>query len=583
MRNLVDGIFYRVTGGKSMEFYAEKNRSIPVRSCAGAKRVRRVHGPACFWRALVLPLFAAVFLAGCGSKNVDVADPFVASQNVLRSPVFLPDDDGKPLTAAEKAAFMSTGDFDRNLTTEELTDVLRHFKNLVHINRRTVEVTVSRANLHIDNIHKVLRENNIPSELAYLPFVESNFNSLALSPSGALGMWQFMPRTGRYYGLSQDSWIDERRNPLEATRSAANYLAKLNRDFNDWHLAVSAYNAGEGKIGRGLSATGAKTFFELRRRDASIADPKDKMSEENQQYLPRFLAVCKIMRNLKKLGFQPMQPVKVDLCEVEVKPGTDLLALSRAVGMDWEKFMRYNSGYLRYLSPPERTSSAYVPVHMQGAAVAFLSTSPGLPKDYANWRPYRVQAGDSAYSIARRQGITLASLQSANPKLGMIKPGQVLMVPPAGSKMQAAPTMLAAASAEPESGTSRKNTRQESAKAPAKELAKGSAKTSVVIAALEKSEKTVAKKSESKASTPVAVKTSTPTPAKAAPAVKASAPDKAAAPVAVAQSRSYTVQQGDTVWNIARKLQVKPHALLAMNNLDISVKLKPGVTLVVAR
>lgn len=540
-----------------MEFYAEKKRMVPVKPCAGAKRTRHGQGPACFWRAVALPLVAVALLSGCGSKNVDVADPFVASQNVPRSPVFLPDDDGKPLSAVEKAAFMSTGDFDRNLSSDELADVLRHFKNLVHVNRRTVEVTVSRANLHLDHMHRVLRENNLPLELAYLPFVESNFNSLALSPSGALGMWQFMPRTGRYYGLSQDSWVDERRDPLAATRSAVKYLGKLNRDFNDWHLAVSAYNAGEGKIGRGLDASGASSFFELRRRDDAIADPKDKMSEENQQYLPKFLAVCKIMRNLDKLGFQPLQPVKVDLREVEVKPGTDLLALSRSVGMDWEKFMQYNSGYLRYLSPPDRTSRAYVPAHLEGTAVAFLRTAPGLPKDYANWKPYRVQPGDSAYAIARKQGITLASLETANPKLGMLRPGQVVMVPPAGagSKMKAAPaTMMAAVSVEPESRASKKNASREAVKAP------------VVLTALKKSEAAVSKKTEP-VSRPDAVKNSTP--AKAA--------------TSVAQNASYTVQQGDTVWKIARKLQIKPHTLLSLNNLDISVKLKPGETLVVSR
>lgn len=531
-----------------MEFFAEKKRMFPVNPCASAKPAQ---GRACFWRVFALPVFAFAFLAGCGSKSMEVSDPFVASQNVPRSSVFLPDDDGKALTAAEKAAFFSTGDFDRNLTTEELTDVLRHFKNLVHINRRTVEVTVSRANLHIDYMHRVLRENNIPLELAYLPFVESNFNSLALSPSGALGMWQFMPRTGRYYGLSQDSWIDERRNPLEATRSAAKYLVKLNRDFNDWHLAVSAYNAGEGKIGRGLTATGAKTFFELRRRDGSIADPKDRMTEENQQYLPKFLAVCKIMRNLDKLGFQSLQPVRMDLREVEVKPGTDLLALSKAVGMEWENFMHYNSGYLRYLSPPERSSRAYVPAHLEGTAVAYLRSARGLPKDYAAWKPYRVQPGDSASSIARKRGITLAALERANPRLGTFSPRQVLMVPPTGAKMKDTPSPTTVVT---------------SSKKYAKAISKETVKAEKV------------KKSVPKAMTQVAVKTSTP--GKAAPAAKASAPSPKAAST---RSTAYTVQQGDTVWNVARKLQIKPYDLLTLNNLDISVKLKPGETLVVSQ
>lgn len=465
-------------------------------------------------QVLLLVVMLAI-LSGCGAKTVDVQDPFMATANVPRGAVYLPDDDGRPLTSAERTAFASTGDFDRRLTVDEQADVLRHFKNLVHENRRTVQVTVKRANTYIPLVRNVLRENGLPAELAYLPFVESNYNSLALSRSGALGMWQFMPRTGRYYGLSQDGWVDERRDPVAASQSAARYLSRLYNEFSDWHLAVSAYNAGEGKIGRGLEAAGAKTFFELRQRDIYIQDPKMKMTEENKQYLPKFLAVCKIMRNLELLGFEPLRPSTDAMREVAVKPGTDLLAFSRAMGLDWDTFMVYNAGYLRYLSPPDRSTRAYVPAEMQGKALAWLESAPRAGKEYARCTPYTVSPNETLSGIARKKGVTVAALSRVNPNVGALKPGQVLLVPPAPQ---------------------------------AKREAKATA---------------VAKATGNKASSSVA-------------ASKSTAGRGQASKAGQKGGVTYQVQQGDTLWAIARKFNMPPHDLLAFNNMTVSTRLQPG-------
>lgn len=469
-------------------------------------------------------------------------DPFTASRNVPTAPVYLPDDDGKPLTAAEKKAFLSTGDFDRNLTTEDMEDVLRHFKNLVHSNRRTVEVTVSRANPHITYVRQVLRENGIPTELAYLPFVESNFNSLAQSSSGAVGMWQFMPRTGRYYGLEQDSWRDERRNPLAATRSAATYLKKLNKDFDNWHLAVSAYNAGEGKIGRALAATGTTSFFELRKRNAMIPETKDQLAEETKQYLPKFLAVCKIMRNLELLGFTPMNPANTELREVTVPAGSDLLALARSLNLSWDTFMIYNAGYLRYLSPPNASSVAYIPAALESRAIAFLRAAPAPGKDYAQWRPYRVEAGDTLTKITRQHGVSLAAVEKANPYLGVLRPGHVILLPPPKAVAQANKGKVVQA----EKGKTAPAVRASSQKTPSV-----NSKIAPVRATASTERGTQARQNRATSN--------------------------------VGKSTTYMVQQGDTVWAIARKFQIPPHDLLAFNNMDMSVRLKPGDVVMVKK
>ena len=127
--------------------------------------------------------------------------------------------------------------------------------------------------------------------------------------------------------------------------------------FNDWHLAVTAYNAGEGKIQRGLAATGAKTFFELRRKNEQIYSVRDRLSDENKQYLPKFLAVCKIVRNLDKLGFSCATfASSSQIAEVRAKPGTDLMLFSKSIGMSWEEFSAHNPAYQRYVSHPSRST-----------------------------------------------------------------------------------------------------------------------------------------------------------------------------------------------------------------------------------
>ena len=261
-----------------------------------------------------LLLCVLVALTGCSSKNITSKGPFVlqepskgypsvpSSSGQKTGTVYLPSDDGRPLTKAEQEAFLSEGEIDRNLPQEELGDVLLHFKYLVHKDRYTVEKNLERAQLYMPFIYETLRSRGLPRELAYVAFIESGYNPMATSSSGAAGMWQFISSTGKHYGMEQDWWMDERRDPYQSTRAAADYLDKLYKMFNDWHLAVTAYNAGEGKIQRGLAATGAKTFFELRRKNEQIYSVRDRLSDENKQYLPKFLAVCKFVADCGSQG-----------------------------------------------------------------------------------------------------------------------------------------------------------------------------------------------------------------------------------------------------------------------------------------
>lgn len=392
-----------------------------------------------------IALFVSLALTGCATQQ-EVAQPRLGSDVfvVIDAPdetvvEYTPIDDGKPLPKAELDAFNSVGVLDANLSVEEKQKVEIFFKSYVHNYRNTVERFLVRSEMYMPFVEQVFRERGLPVELSCLAFVESGFNPNAVSRAGACGMWQFMPFTGKKYGLSQDRWLDERRDPYKATHAAADYLTKLHEFFDgDWHLAIAAYNAGEGKIGRALAGTDSKTFFEICDKNGML-DNKARLKEETQQYLPRFLAFVKIMRNLDTLGFQRPSPDKAPkLASVSIPAGVDLRRFAKEIKVDWEQFKGLNPAYLRSISPPHSKTTARVPEARAKEALAFLER-----KDiaiYAGWRDYQVKRGESLGQIAQRTGATTALLRQANGRNNnSLRIGEYLMVP--GSARAARSTM----------------------------------------------------------------------------------------------------------------------------------------------
>jgi len=526
--------------------------------------------------SLVLCLALVVCLAGCGGKqiSVDEADTLNASlaSSQTRPTIYLPADDGKPLTEAEKRALVSVGDFDRNVSGEDMRDVLLHFKHYVHQGRRTVEKNVERGEVYLPHIRQVLRRKNLPLELAYLPFIESGYDIRARSRTGALGMWQFVKGTGKYYGMKRDWWSDERHCPYQSTDAATEYLGKLNTRFKDWHLAITSYNAGEGRVSRAAEAAGTKNFFELRRRNHLVPE-KDKLTDENQQYLPRFLAVCKIMRNLDSLGFRQPDPRRaLQAAEVSVKPGTDLMAFSKALGMNWSDFSDLNPAFLRYISPPDRGMSVYVPAGLEARARKFASKAGGG----SGWSTYTVQKGDTFKRISSRTGVPVQELRRVNRVGEPLKAGAKLRIPRSVGKA------TASSGSSSLSGTKTAS----SAKAPAS--GSYSVKAGDTVYGLSRSWGVTPQAIRSannlkndtlsigqrlsvpgKAATKAAVATASKT---------SSSTVKAAGASAKVKTRTYTVKAGDTIWGIARKFNMPPGDLLKINNMDRNATIKPGDT-----
>jgi membrane-bound lytic murein transglycosylase D len=484
------------------------------------------------------------------------------------SGIYLPPDDGQPLSPQEIEALTSVGDFDTQVTGQDLSDVILHFKYYVHKSRRTVTENVQRAALYLPHIRGVLARNNLSPELAWLPFIESGYKTQARSRTGALGLWQFIGSTGAAYGLTQNWWLDERRDPYESTQAAAEYLTKLYGMFKDWGLAITAYNAGEGRVSRALAATGTDNFFALRRRNESVPE-KDRLSDENKQYLPRFLAVCKIMRNLGRLGFAEPDPAGArQFIPVAVKSATDLLGLARALRMNWEDFSSYNPAYSRHVSPPGRSSTIYLPPDRAAVAEELLLrpkaiTGPG-------WRHYTVKQGDTLSRVATQSGMPARELRRGNQISEPLQAGKVLRIPGRTGTAVASASKRAAPSA--------------GAGSPAAVRRQASATGGGVHTV--RAGDTVYALSRAWAVTPAAVlKANNLSDNRLSigqrliiPGADAQKSDSARSASAALPDR-YRVRAGDTLWGIARTFSLSTTELMRINNLTKTSRIKPGDTL----
>lgn len=375
-----------------------------------------------------LPFFGLavlVIVAGCARQKVESPELLAASARQEQKSV----DFGSltSLTAAEKKAYADTAKLDRNLTPAMESQVRYHFVKYSRERRSTMENFLRNSIPYLNYTKSVFRSRGLPEDLAYLAYLESGYNPLAVSTSNAVGMWQFISSTGRAYGLRQDWWTDERRDPYRSTEAAAQYLSRLYEIFHDWHLAVASYNGGEGKIGRAKEACGADKLHEIIQKNDSL-DYKLQLREETRLYVPRFLAISKVMRNAEVLGLKPAvpdseHPVLVPVATLSARPATDLVELCRRLGMTWKEFLAYNPHFLRSISPAGRTSAVYVPRNKEALARRLLAGN----LSGAGWTYYTVRRKDTLAKVSSKTGVPASVIRQLNP--GTLKSGKRLRLP----------------------------------------------------------------------------------------------------------------------------------------------------------
>lgn len=284
-----------------------------------------------------------------------------------------------------------------------------------------------RSGRYLDLIEGIFEEEGLPKELAYMALVESAFKVNAHSPARAHGIWQFIPSTGRLYGLRSDGWVDERSDFEKSTRAAARYLEYLHVLFGDWHLAMAAYNAGEGKVLRSIRRSGRTDFW-------SLAQTRHLM-RETRNYVPAILAAMIIGQDPERFGIPNERDRPISFDRVELESAVDLEVAGGILGVSAEEMKDLNPELRTRWTPPGQANYRLrVPTGTASLLVARLAEL--TPAERMNARVHVVSARESQTSVAKKYGIPVAILRTAN-SLGpkqRLSPGSTLLIPPRGLK-----------------------------------------------------------------------------------------------------------------------------------------------------
>jgi len=271
-----------------------------------------------------------------------------------------------------------------------------------------------------------LERQEMPRDLVYLSMIESGYASHARSYASAVGLWQFMSATGREYGLRVDYWSDERRDPVKSTRSGVAYLKELYRMFDDWHLAWAAYNGGPGRVGRAIRSTGSKDFW--------VIAKSGQLHSETNNYVPKMIAAAIIGKHPERYGFTGIEfQDEFTWDEVTVDGSVSLDVLAKCAGTDVETIKELNPALLRDATPPDKTTTVYVP---RGIGTTFATRFAAVPADQrVSYRRHRVAKGESLGKIAGHYGVSVSDLTKFNriSNPNRIYVGMELIIPVAGA------------------------------------------------------------------------------------------------------------------------------------------------------
>jgi membrane-bound lytic murein transglycosylase D len=304
---------------------------------------------------------------------------------------------------------------------------VKHFARSYGKNPQRLQRIANRSTDYLQIVVNELKRRGMPTELALLPFVESAYVNTAYSHAGAAGMWQFIPSTGRLYGLKQNSGFDGRMDALESTRAALDYLQKLHRQFKgDWFLALAAYNAGEGRVSRAIKynrARGRKTdYWNLR------------LPRETREYVPRLLAYKEIIARPQAYGFRlPRTPNVPKLVEISVNKPVNLRKAAIHAGLAADTLTSLNPNFLKGVTTPRVSSRILLPRQQAGRLAHVINQLPAekavsihstkktrYKKRYvkkstkSRYKTHRVKRGDTLYRIALKHGLTVNKLKRIN-------------------------------------------------------------------------------------------------------------------------------------------------------------------------
>lgn len=288
-----------------------------------------------------------------------------------------------------------------------------------------------RAGQYLYHIVEEIENRGMPTELALLPFVESAFQAEALSRAKAAGLWQFMPATGKAYDLAQNLWRDDRRDILESTRAALDYFEYLHGMFGDWHLALAAYNWGEGSVQRAIQRA--------KRRKQPTDYLHQRMPRETANYVPKLEAVKRIISNPSKYGITLPDVGNEPFFVTITKPrDIDIETAAELAGMPLEEFRRLNPSYKLPVIVASHNNVMLLPADKLDFFVDNLASWMDSGQPLSQWTTYRLQQGETLAQVAGRSGMTEDELRKVNgiPKGRRVLANSTLLVRSTGTEDQ---------------------------------------------------------------------------------------------------------------------------------------------------
>lgn len=413
----------------------------------------------------------------------------------------------------------------------------------------------TRAQRYLPYITDEIERRGLPLELALLPIVESAYDPFAYSHGRASGLWQIVPGTGRRFGIRQNWWYDGRRDVVDSTNGALDYLAYLYKFVDeDWWLAVASYNSGEGNVRKAV------------RRNRASGKPTDfwnlKLSRETSSYVPKLIALVDIVRNPAAYGITlPTVVRETQFVEQDIGGQLDLALAAELAGLDLDTLYSWNAGFNRWATDPDGPHRLLIPVD---AAATFRAALDALPDDERlRWKRHKVKNGETLSEIAEEYHTTLASIRQANNIRGnTIRAGHHLMIPvaskPLGAYNLSAEERRSAKQERPRAGN-----RVEHYVAAGESFWTISRKYGVALRSLA-AWNGMAPRDTLSIGQKLVVWTDN------APATVSSSS------IATTRKLNYTVRRGDSLYLIANRFRITIADLLRWNNLDKNKILRPG-------
>ena len=315
--------------------------------------------------------------------------------------------------------------FNENVIINEQTLVFmnNHIKDLDKFNSY-----LNKSYYFIYYVIQELEAADLPVELALIPFIESNYDPFSISPSGAVGLWQFMPRTGRLFDLEKSWWNEDRHDPFRSTHAAIGYFKYLFERFdNDIYLALAAYNAGPTYLDKQISKNKRKgletDFWSLN------------LNDQVTNYIPKYVAIRELVFNSEKYGVTlPEIPFDSVVKKIEIPGQVEILTLSEYLEIKPELIYKLNAGYTKWASAPKDKSIFYVPIEK-----TYLLESPDSPFEgvnQINWISHIVVSGDSLWSLASKYDTEVNIIKEINYiETSLLSINDTLLIPLSKTKM----------------------------------------------------------------------------------------------------------------------------------------------------